>query len=319
VGLAFLASLILIILPQLPALSRYNGTVQFLHEVGFALLVAIFVWSIFEVFSQAQTEDYWNDRIEKITRNVFFGVFRRNFPDGLIKEANILLLDHTFLRKGLDVTYTLMDGSYVDRDGVAQTFVKLSAITRFRIINISNIDAEYPIGVGLPNPLIEEMKSFCKVNRIYVRRGEKTEYFDLDEAEKTFREEIKDDDIYQVNFKLKPIKIASGEEVEFVSDYIMAKEEEDTELLQTKFPTDSLSVTIMDQGPTNRMVRARSIHLGDLRDDTPKEANGSYNFTLDRYLLPHQGFVIWWKKRPSRGIPNPVTSVNEKEPITENG
>lgn len=297
-AIAFLASVVLLIAPTIYPVSEHPTIAGFLHEIGFALFVAIVVWAVFEYFSNAETEDHWNDRIEKITKNVFFGVFRRNFPEGLIKEATILLLDHTFLRKSLDITYTLADGSYINREGRPQSFVKLGAITRFKIVNISNSDAGYPIGVGLPNPLIDEMKQFCKVNRMYVRRGDAVEEFDLDEAEKKFRTNIKDDNIYQVNFEVSSILIKSGEEVEFVSDYMMAKEEEDTELLQTRYPTDSLSVTILDHGPTERIVRARSIHLGNLRNDTPKEGNGCYNFTLDRYFLPHQGFVIWWKKVP---------------------
>jgi hypothetical protein len=96
----------------------------------------------------------------------------------------------------------------------------------------------------------------------------------------------------------------------------MAKEEEDTELLQTRYPTDSLSVTIFDHGPTRRIVRARSIHLGDLRDDTPKEANGCYNFTLDRYFLPHQGFAIWWKKSPpARNVSHAPIVLQTGQPL----
>jgi hypothetical protein len=229
----------------------------------------------------------------------------------LIKEANILLLDHTFLRKSLDVTYTLNDDYYIDRDGHKQMFVKLGTITRFKMVNISNVEVDYRIGVGLPNPLIDEMKVFCKVNRIYIRRGDEVEHFELAEAEKIFREKIKDDNLYQVNFEVKSIKLRSGEEIEIVSDYVMAKEEEDTELLQTKYPTDSLNVTILDHNPQSRFVRARAIHLGDLRDDSSQGNDGSYKFTLDRYLLPHQGFAIWWKKIPAARSDVPISPVSE--------
>jgi hypothetical protein len=223
-AIAFLASLVLLIGPHIYPLSEHPDIGNVVHEIGFALLVAIFVWGVFEFFSHAETEDHWNDRIEKITKNVFFGVFRRNFPEGLIREATILLLDHTFLRKGLDVTYTLMDGSYNDREGRQQTFVKLSAITRFKIVNISNSNAEYPIVVGLPNPLIDEMKPFCKVNRLYIRRGDIIENFDLAEAEKVFRESMKDDNIYQVNFRLKPVIIKSApRRLEWVAAWELAR------------------------------------------------------------------------------------------------
>jgi hypothetical protein len=133
------------------------------HEVGFALLVAVIIWGSFELFEQAKSDEEWNQRIEKIARNVFFGVFKRNFPEEFIKEANILVLDHAFIRSGLNVTYTIVDDAYTDRAGQSQRFVKLYAIARYKVKNVGNTKASLPIGINLPNPLIDEMKPSCEV------------------------------------------------------------------------------------------------------------------------------------------------------------
>jgi hypothetical protein len=101
------------------------------REIGFALLVAVTIWGAFELFEQAKTDDEWNERIEKIARNVFFGVFKRNFPEEFIKEANILVLDHTFIRSGLNVTYTISDGSYT-AIGRAPRLLKAQSDSLFR-------------------------------------------------------------------------------------------------------------------------------------------------------------------------------------------
>jgi hypothetical protein len=269
------------------------------HEIGFALVVAVTIWVTFEFFARADTEDHWNERIEKITKNVFLGVFKRNFPDEFIREAHSLVLDHTFIRYGLNVTYTISDGSYANRDGQTQKFVKLNAVARYRIKNVGNSAARLPLGIELPNPMIEEMKPTCKVSRISVKRGGTETKIDLSAAEEAFREAIKNDNNSQVKFEVPNISVGQNEEIEVVFDYVMAKEEEDTEIFQTRYPTDSVGITIMDRGPTARAVRARSIHGSNLEDDTSAERTGTYNFKLSKYLLPYQGFVIWWKKVPN--------------------
>jgi hypothetical protein len=233
------------------------------HEVGFALLVAATIWTTFDWFSQAETDDQWTERIEKISKNVFFGVFKRNFPEEFIREANVLVLEQQFIRTGLHITYTISDESFANRQGVAQDFVKLNAIARFKVRNVANVSEKFPLGIALPNPLINEIKAVCKVNKIARKVGGKDVPYNLEAAEAKFREDIKDDKKFQVPFRLDDIDLAPNEEVELVFDYVMAKEDEDTEIFQTRYPADSVIVTVMDRGPTKRLVRARAIHLAD--------------------------------------------------------
>lgn len=164
-----------------PESASLVGTI--FHEAGFALIVALVIWGMFEFFSQVEKDDIWNDRIEKIAKNVFFGVFRRNFPPDLIKEATELLLEQTFIRSGLHATYVLRDDKYRDSAGNDMSYVRLETVARFKIRNVTNMNAQYPI----------------------------------------------------------------------------------------------------------------RIHPAPLEDDSSAQAKGAYNFHLNRYLLPHQGFVIWWK------------------------
>jgi hypothetical protein len=267
-----------------------------LQEIGFALIVALIIWCGFEYFSHVESEDEWNERIEKISKSVFFGVFRRNFPEALIREANTLLLEQTFIRRGCHVSYTLRDDTFKDEKGNAQPFVRLEAVARFKIQNISNTSASLPIAIGLPNPIQEDLKTKCAVIGATIKRNGKATVCDLKEAEQKFREELKNDLEYQVAFRLPEVTLDPQEEIEVIWDYVMAKEEEDTEIFQTRYPTDSISITVLDTSPSKRFVRARSIHPVQLDNDSSAQSKGTYNYRLDRYLLPHQGFAIWWKQ-----------------------
>jgi hypothetical protein len=269
------------------------------HEIGFALLVAVVIWTTFEFFSRADTEDRWNKRIEQTARAVFFGVFKRNFPDEYIQEANALVLDHTFIRSGMSVTYTLEDGTYESRYKTIRKYVKLYAVARHEVKNVGNAPAILPITIGLPNPLINEMKAECRVLGISARRGGIEQKMDITAAQAEFAKALQDDNNSQVKFEIPSLTLQPGERVDLVFNYVMAKEEEDSEIFQTRYPADSLTITIVDRGPTERVIRARSIHVVNLDDNTSAEQQKTYNFRLPRYLLPHQGFVLWWKNVPT--------------------
>ena len=46
------------------------------HEVGFAFLVAVIIWSVFELSTRLDDETRWHSRVQVISKNVFMAVFR---------------------------------------------------------------------------------------------------------------------------------------------------------------------------------------------------------------------------------------------------
>jgi hypothetical protein len=278
------------------------------HEIGFALIVAVCIWGVFEFFAQSQREEQWIRRIEAMSKNVFMGVFRRNLPEKMIKEATLLLLEHDFVRRDAHITYTITDHEYKARDNILRKFVKLNSTARFKVKNVSEEKKNYEVRIGLPNPLIDEMKPHCGVNRIFYKVDGEEIVFNLDAPEATFREGMKDDKKYQIPFIAGQIQVGSDQEIELFFDYFMAKEEEDSELFHTGIPTDGVNITIVDTNPHMRIVRARSVHRSPLNDNTSMSVSGTYLFTLDDFLLPHQGFVIWWKNYPPAPPAAPVVA-----------
>lgn len=266
-----------------------------IREIGFALMVAIVIWGVFEYFSAEETESNWNRRVETMTKNVFFGVLGKNLPRDLIEEAHVLLLDQNFIRSGFHVNYVLTDDVFTRQDGTKAPYVRVDATARYKMINIGSTPIDCPVAIGLPNPIISGLKEKCGVNRLIVKLNGNSKNVNLTEGEKKFREALKKDGD-MARFVGPTVSIAPNQPCEIVWDYVMAKEEEDTEIGQTLYPMDSLSITVVDRNPGKRAVHARSIHPAELEDDTSAKSQGTYNFRLNRYVLPHQGFMIWWKK-----------------------
>jgi hypothetical protein len=61
-GLAFI-----LVSPRIP-----NPGGDLLHEIGFALVVAVVIWITFHVLSDADQEERWRRRIEQVTGTVFY-------------------------------------------------------------------------------------------------------------------------------------------------------------------------------------------------------------------------------------------------------
>lgn len=286
------------------SLSFTPGTLiqSLLSEIGTALIVAVFVWGVFELASSRKQEERIDQRIERITKNVFFGVFRKDLPEGLINETSLLVLEANILRKNFFVNYTLTDEHY-EADGQQMPYVSLRAIAQFTLKNISVDTATVKIGVGLPNPIHPNMRAKTDVTSITVRHGENDEErLDLTQARQKMREQMADDQKYVAFCTAAERKLEPDEEIMVCADYVMAKETEDTEVLQSLYPTDGIRVTIFDTAPEKRIVRGRAIHRVDLQDRSSPEEPHTRIYSLEHHLLPHQGAMIWWKaKRQPNG------------------
>jgi hypothetical protein len=282
------------------------------HEVGFALIVAVVIWVTFEVFSQSAAERRWHSRMEDIAQSVFMGVFRRRLPEELIMEVSELIFDNVFIRDRIDIIFTITDHEYRDRQGEAQRFVCLNALSTIIQRNVNLKHSPLKVTLGLPNPLIDEMKPFCKVNSCSVKINGKKVALQLDKAEKGFRLELANDQKFSAMYDAGEVRVPPNAKVEISWDYTMAKEEEDTEVFQTMMPLRELNLTVIDTDPQCRIVRARSIHRTELQSRTSLAVQGTHSYSIDNYLLPHQGFSIWWKKRPPamKKLPAPAKPVD---------
>jgi hypothetical protein len=285
---AAIGALILLVRDHAP----WPWLVDLMPEIGFALLVAVFIYLIFEVFAQADEEQIWRKRIEDITGNVFYGVLRRSLPESLLREANELVLSQVFIRKSLSLEYVLEDDTFEDEDGKAASYVRVMAAIRFRIENISDTPQKFPLRVALPNPVVQGLKEKTDVFSFsYVQHGAQHSV-DLTKAKEMFRLNLAESQRSHVICEAEPILLEKGERAEVEYRYAMAKENEDAENFETLYPSDSIRLMIVDRG--SRRIGASSHHPSELECLTLE--GGPVQYRLNRYLLPHQGVLIWWKK-----------------------
>jgi hypothetical protein len=291
-ALALVVGIALILLsPRVPQEGEY-----IVREIGAALLVAVVIWVTFLALSQAEEEEHWRRRIERITGDIFYGVLRRSLPKALLAEANRLVLDQLFVTKYLTLEYVLEDDTYRPAGEEVGPYVKVSAALRFTVVNISDAPQSFPIAVSVSNPFEPGLKEQCDVpSVVLVQHGQRRD-LDISGARARFRLAMARSTAASVTCLCGQIALEAGEEAEVDLRYVMAKREEDTDSFEALHPADSLRVMIVDRGPQGRRIGANARHPGELEDQTLTPNGGPFQYRLNRYLLPHQGVSIWWRK-----------------------
>lgn len=272
----------------------YSTNIQKLvHEVGFAIVVAVVVWIIFEQLSHARSDAIWRGRMEQINQNVFYGVLGRRLPSALIGTANELILTRDFIRSGLRIEYELKSDSCVDSLGNRIPFVEVTAVITYALRNVGYLPKPFPVVIFLPNPFRQALKERVSVTRVVVRQDE----LDITDARRAFEVDLLESQRSQVAFNCnEDIILQPDETVQLTFEYVMAKEKDDDEIFNTIFAADSITLKIRDRDPLERQVGARSLHPKPLQCLRCSPEGGQYEFQLSDYLLPYQGVVFWWKR-----------------------
>src|SRR5215217_7851991 len=263
---AFLIGIVLIVVSHQVPLKWVE---DLLHEIGSALLVAVIIWLTFEYFSHSDREASWRRRIEQITGEVFYGVLRRNLPRELLAEANLLILEQNFIRKGLSLEYILEDSEITyATGGPGKKFLKLTAILRYTVLNIADTAKMFPIAVAVPNPTTPELKPFADVTSLSYEHNGQRHNLNLANPRRLFRAGMEASKASHVRCDCAEIELGPGGQPEVEIRYVMPKEEEDAENFETLFPSDSLRLMVIDKGTQRRQVGATAHHPGNLQDLT---------------------------------------------------
>lgn len=295
------AGLSLLFLAHLWLKDKESVSFLLAHEIGFALIVSLVVWALFEAQLSHEAEATWDQRIERVTKNVFQAVLRKDLPKALLDEANNLILNSSLIRDSFTVTYTLRDAQFESGSEGTVDCVLVEAVMEFTMRNVSTEDHSWPVKLSLPNPVHAGMKCLVAVRDVSVSKGGETVTLDLEAARKEFETLLQDNTQTAVPFIAGDVMLRPGESCHLSASYVMAKEAEDTELLSTLYPADGLRITLFDlAGDTKRVKFARSVHRQPVETlSSGEDGSGAKIFRLPGYLLPHQGVLIWWKKRPS--------------------
>jgi hypothetical protein len=113
----------------------------------------------------------------------------------------------------------------------------VSAAIRYTVVNVSDSPQRFPVAVLLPNPQVPALKSKADVLSVSITQNGRREIKDIAGERRRFREEMDASQATHVRCSAATLDLASGEHAEIEMQYVMAKEEEDSENFETLYPS----------------------------------------------------------------------------------
>jgi hypothetical protein len=291
--------------------SILEALAEALKALAIAVTVTVGVASILEGRNRIKLNAELTQKAQQIANNVFDGIFGNAHSPALLETLKRQILNKSIVRQSLDMRYTLV--AYEGKHRLAgQRFTMLKAHVSATFKNIATAagsDVHLPLELSLPNPLLNELKKLVRIDSGIIQRQNRDDAplssTELAAVNLRLQERLKDDDALEGHVKFGMLDLAPGETGGFEINYVMMKEEEDSELLRSFHTTSALTLTVIDLTNRNLFLRAKAIHPGKL-----KLINGEDNvsvWSLSDIILPQQGVLIWWKKK----LPAPTKATRK--------
>lgn len=269
-----------------------------LKAVGLTIIAAVFISSTVD----HRTRNYFfrqlSDRMRRLGSNVISGMFETTQPDRLFELIKRDILQKKIVRKTIDINYTLSDLKFEEGRLANRRFVKLDVILLTVTENVSSSRAcdqgavVMPIGLGLPNPMYDELKPLTRINGFRVGSTELTSE-EIEALNAELQECLKDDNAVDAHVDVSACTIPFGGALTVSGSYTMIKEMEDTEVFRTAEIAENISLTVTDKSELGLVIRARSMGAGKLHFQS---SPASKQWKLDDLSLPLQGIMVWWKQ-----------------------
>lgn len=268
----------------------------FVVELAFAIIIAIIIAALFERAAREEMNREINKKITDIEDCSFKSLVRAMIPRELASEIIDQIKNIRFIREDFCVNYTLEDDQ-INENG--EKFIKVVSEINFKLTNISKSKKHHRFMIRLPDPIVSDMRDHVDVVSYSVDGNERV----TKERARSFRNLINSNNDDQVPYDLGSEEINAGQTIRVCAKYIMAKEVEDTEVLTSSYCADGLRVSVRDSTSDNLGLHINAGIIGNATLQ-PFSATGgrTANWEVDGWLLPNQGFKLWWKNKTRRQV-----------------
>ncbi len=296
-------------------ISHLGGDI--LKELGFAILVAVFVGFLIEVGHRKGITKILNDRIghfleafkdennaarHDLERDAFSAVFKKNLPNGYVDEVMKTTFDIKVMRSNFDVTYVFEDLPETQEFSKLREYMVLICTLKCKTENISDEITQIPFNLHLPNPRNEALQHLVKVeewksgaNHYQSTPLSKEE---LDKGNESMQDCFSRGES-NGEFPAPVKELNSGKAMYHEIKYQLVKEGEDNETFRTRHASSNMKITVFDRTKGRDLyVDGEVIHSDTFTSRPDGDGETTVHvFDLNRWLLPHQGIIIFWKNR----------------------
>lgn len=260
-------------------------------ELFFASFIALFIVMTIETTSRREQNLAVNDALNKMKRSVFQAVFARRIGEEIAAEIEQSVYDCTFVRK--QHTRTIFLKELADQ---SDDHILMESTQTFRVQNIGSRPEEYFPTAILPNPTPEHQgKNLVKSVRISSvgASGDVGEGQNITAAKIKLALQQDQDNPDETQYIFDAVSLKPDEELEVEVTLELVKERYDNEIWTTLIPTLEADVIVSSEIP-GLYIGAISLHRGNL--SRVHNGNGFKRWSVEKAMLPFQGYVVFWRK-----------------------
>lgn len=285
------------------AISRFSWLSFFaasLQAFGLTVIAAVFISSTVDY----RTRKYFFQELARKTEilgvNILMGMFEARHNPRLFNLVKDKIFEKKIMRRNIDINYTIcdLDADFTGTRLEGEQFVRVDVIlsTVSENINLartsSNGRVKLPVNLGLPNPMLDELKPYVRINSFRIG-DDVLDQARIDDINAELQEKLKDDASVDAFIKVDECWLDPGEQVTVSGSYTMVKELQDTEVFRSIEIAENIHLTVVNRSSANLVIRARSLSHGTLHGQKSPSAQ---QWKLDDLSLPLQGIMVWWKK-----------------------
>ena len=261
-----------------------DGFLYFLFkEVGFALIVAVFLVGTIERFSRERHEAAAKESVLEINRNLFYAIFKRYIPEKVFEEVEKSVMESNVFRTKHELDYTIQD--------FGDDLVTCLAQTSYDLTSVVDAPIDHEIVVGLELPIDSKYILKCYIEQLTIGSS-------VMNADQLAPYITRNHEHCTLRFKTR---IEGRATINVTTKSHLIKKATDVELWASRIPSDGLKLTVST--PTGKLdVCASANHSEALDVKINNEVTKKWD--LPHGIFPFQSIMFWWKPKTESVVSN---------------
>ena len=275
-GLMFLVGVLLLIVAY--NLIKEGLFFYLCKEVGFALIVAIFLVFTIEKFTREHHQAAADELMQKTHKNLFHAIYKRYIPEKIFEEIEKSVMESDVMRSRYELDYT------IEQHHSRGDLVTCTAQSSYILESVVDAPVEYRIVIQLELPIEKEFHQECSIDELMI------------DGKPISPQELKlgidrDSDYCTL---IHTLKMNARGKYKIASKSRLIKKTTDMEVWASRIPSDGLQLTVstpnkfLDVSATAKHSQKLEVRLNN---DVTKKWDLPYG------IFPYQSIIFWWKPK----------------------
>lgn len=302
------------------------------RDLGIAGVVGAYLAMTIDRVNRIRLHQEVDEYVRNVGDNFIKAVYGNALPVGLFNVIRRTLFDCKFLRTEYtaemsihDFTEAYLQSAPPQERSMLESFKKslqesnvsvsgrvvLKCTSRYKIKNVSQTDANYPVVWEITNPFAGQFKGLCGVKSVVVDGKEQIT------GDGYYGQQTKEGETSSPLLRYERlVHLAVDQQIAVEMESYSLRLEDDSEPWQTLIPCQGMNVCVEDANgnKTIHILLDAPVVEQTATSATKNDRTNKASLSITQYVLPYQGVLVKWM--PKRQSPNQASQSATSEPAS---